>query len=440
MLRTLLGWTGIALVGVVSFAQEAWPQSLNPVPAHASAQRAVLDRYCVVCHNEQALTAGLALDKMDIEQVSEGAPMWEKVLRKLRGRAMPPAGMPRPDEATYNSLANYLEAELDGATPNPGRPVLRRLNRAEYTNAIRDLLALEIDGTSLLPPDDSGYGFDNIGDVLSVSPMLLERYMSAARKISRLAIGDHRGRPDLQTYDVSRFLVQKDRTSEDLPFGSRGGIAVRHFFPLDGDYLIKVRLKTSYDGSAVLGIAEQHQLDIHLDRQRVGQFTVGGVGLNAPRVSPVGEKAPDAHLEVRIPVTAGPHLVGVSLLKETWAREQMIQPTFASLEREEPGVGSLTIRGPYDPQGPGETPSRSKIFVCRPTHSQDEEPCARKIISTLARRAYRRPIADDEIPNLLVPYHSGRSEKGFEAGIEWALQRILVSRSFSFASNRTRRT
>ena len=431
MLKYLLGWIGIALVGVGSL-QTARPQSLSPVPAHASAQRAVLDRYCVVCHNEQALTAGLALDKMDIEQVSEGAPVWEKVLRKLRGRAMPPAGMPRPDEATYNSLANYLETELDGAKPNPGRPVLHRLNRAEYTNAIRDLLALEIDGTSLLPADDSGYGFDNIGDVLSVSPMLLERYMSAARQISRLAIGDHRGRPDSQTYDVPRFLGQEDRTSEDLPFGSRGGIAVHHFFPVDGDYLIKVRLKTSYDGSAVLGIAEQHQLDIHLDRQKVGQFTVGGVGLNAPRTSAVGEEAPDAHLEVRIPVTAGPHLVGVSLLKETWAREQMIQPTFESLEREEPGVGRVTIRGPYDPRGPGETPSRNQIFVCHPTSSQDEEPCARKIISTLARRAYRRPIVEDEVPNLLVPYHSGRNEEGFEAGIEWALQRILVSPEFLF--------
>ena len=267
MLRTFLGWIGFALVGVVSFSEAAWPQSLNPVPAHASAQRAVLDRYCVVCHNEQARTAGLALDKMNVEQVSEGAPVWEKVLRKLRGRAMPPAGMPRPDEATYDSLANYLETELDGAAPNPGRTVLHRLNRAEYTNAIRDLLALDIDGASLLPADDSGYGFDNIGDVLSVSPMLLERYMVGARKITRLAIGDHTGRPDSQTYEVSRFLGQEDRTSGELPFGSRGGIAVRHFFPLDGDYLIKVRLKTSYDGSAVLGIAEKHQLDIHLDRR-----------------------------------------------------------------------------------------------------------------------------------------------------------------------------
>ncbi len=452
VLRTSLAWLGIALLGAGSFPA-ARGQSLSPVPSHASQQRAVLDRYCVVCHNEQALTAGLALDRLDIEQVSEGAPVWEKVLRKLRGRAMPPAGMPRPDEATYDSLANYLEAELDGAAPNPGRPVLHRLNRAEYTNAIRDLLALDIDGASLLPADDSGYGFDNIGDVLSVSPMLLERYMSTARKISRLAIGDPAGRPDSQTYEVSRFLGQEDRISENLPFGSRGGIAVRHFFPLDGDYVIEVRLKTSYDGSKILGIAEQHQLDVRLDRERMGQFTVGGEDTDtvspAPQIAdppPVnsqrnpqrGEEVrpADADLEVRIPVKAGPHVVGVSFPKETWAPEQLIQAPLASRELEEPGVGSVTIRGPYDPQGPGETPSRSKIFVCRPTSSQDEEACARKIISTLARRAYRRPIADAEVTNLLVPYHTGRSEEGFEAGIEWALHRILVSPEFLFRIER----
>jgi hypothetical protein len=431
MNRTVFGWIGIALVGISSF-QAARPQSLSPVPSHSSSQRAVLDRYCVVCHNEQSRTAGLALDTMDVVQISEGAPVWEKVLRKLRGRAMPPAGMPRPDEATYDSLTTYLEQELDGAEPNPGRPVLHRLNRAEYTNAIRDLLAMEIDGASLLPADDSGYGFDNIGEVLSVSPMLLERYMSAARKISRLAIGNHAGSPDSETYEVPRFLGQEDRTSEDLPFGSRGGIAVRHFFPQDGEYLIKVRLKTSYDGSSVLGLAEQHQLYIHLDRRKAGQFAVGGADLSRSRFSPVGEDAADGHLEVRLPVSAGPHLVGVSFLKETWAREQMIQPTFATMEREEPGVGSVTISGPYSARGPGDTPSRSKIFVCSPALGQDEKPCARQIISTLARHAYRRPIADEELPHLLSPYHTGHSEGGFEAGIEWALQRILISPEFLF--------
>ncbi|MEE2839711.1 MAG: DUF1592 domain-containing protein [Acidobacteriota bacterium] len=435
MLRTIM--IGLTLVGTGSF-HLAEAQSLSPVPSHPSAQRAVLDRYCVVCHNQQIGTAGLALDTMNVEQISEGAAVWEKVLRKLQGRAMPPAGMPRPDEATYDSLATYLEQELDSAESNPGRPVLHRLNRAEYTNAIRDLLALEIDGASLLPADDSGYGFDNIGDVLSVSPMLLERYMSAARKISRLAIGDHTGHPDSETHVVPRFLGQQDRTSNELPFGSRGGLAVRHFFPLDGDYLFKVRLKTSYDGSRILGLldihSEPHQLDIHLDRQRVGHFTVGGTD-RVPlgyRTSPFGEAALDAHLEVRLPVAAGPHLVGVSFLKETWAREQMIQPTFASTESEEPGVGSVTISGPYNARGPGETPSRGRIFICRPTTSQDQEPCARKIISTLARHAYRRPIADQELPSLLAPYHIGREEGGFEEGIELALQRILVSPEFLF--------
>ncbi len=429
MHRTIL--IGIALVGTGTFLV-AEAQSLSPVPSHSSAQRAVLDRYCVVCHNQQIATAGLALDTMNVEEINEGAAVWEKVLRKLQGRAMPPAGMPRPDEATYESLTTYLEQELDSAQPNPGRPVLHRLNRAEYTNAIRDLLALEIDGTSLLPTDDSGYGFDNIGDVLSVSPMLLERYMSAARKISRRAVGEHTGRPDSETHLVPRFLGQEDRTSDELPFGSRGGIAVRHFFPLDGDYLIKVRLKTSYDGSAVLGLSEPHQLDIHLDRRKVGQFTMGGAEMRGPRLSPFGENAPDAHLEVRIPVAAGPHLVGVSFLKEAWAREQMIQPTFSSMEREEPGVGSVTISGPYNARGPGETPSRSRIFICQPTSSQDQEPCATKIISTLARHAYRRPIADEELPSLLAPFYIGRDEGEFEEGIELALQRILVSPEFLF--------
>ncbi|MEE8350107.1 MAG: DUF1592 domain-containing protein [Acidobacteriota bacterium] len=428
MLRTILGWIVIVGVGGGSI-QEARPQSLDPVPSHSSTQRDVLDRYCVICHNEQARTAGLTLDSMNLELINEGAAVWEKVLRKLRARAMPPAGMPRPDEAAYDSLITYLEQELDGAPPNPGRPVLHRLNRSEYTNAIRDLLALEIDGASLLPGDDSGYGFDNIGDVLSFSPMLMERYMSAARKISRLAIGDHGGRPDSETFEVSRFLGQEDRTSKDLPFGSRGGIAVRHFFPLDGEYLIKARLKSSYDGSSIFGLAEHHQLDVHLDRLNVAQFTVG----NSPsRISPVGKDAPDAHLEVRLQVSAGPHLVGVSFLKETWAREQMIQPTFSSMEREEPGIGSITISGPYNARGPGKTPSRNRIFVCRPTGSQDEEPCAKKIISTLARHAYRRPITDEEVPTLLAPYLIGRREGGFEDGIELALQRVLVSPEFLF--------
>lgn len=427
--------------------QVAIPQSFNPLPSHPPTQRLVLDRYCIVCHNEQAPTAGLALDTMDIGKIGKKPPVWEKVLRKLRSRAMPPSGMPRPDEATYNSLINYLESALDSSEPNPGRTVLHRLNRAEYTNAIRDLLSLEIDESSFLPADDSGYGFDNIGDVLSVSPMLMERYMSAARRISRLAIGNHNGRPDSKTYTVPRFLGQDDSTSDNLSFGLRGGIAIRHLFPLDGDYLIKARLKTSYDGSKILGLAEQHQLYIHLDRREAAQFPVGGAGMNsyslairhlfpldddALSASPTGEDLPDTYLEVRIPVSSGPHVVGISFLKETRVYEQMLQPTFASVEGQEPGLGSITISGPYNARGPGDTPSRRKIFTCFPITTQDEEPCAKKIVSALAGHAYRRLITDDDLPSLLAPYYIGRSEGRFEEGIELAIQRILVSPEFLF--------
>ncbi len=255
-------WAGVGLTHAVG------SQSLDPVPSHASAQRAVLDQYCVTCHNQEIRTAGLLLDQMDVENIGEGAAVWEKVLSKIEAGAMPPAGMPRPDKSTAASLVAWLETELDAAAaahPNPGRPAIHRLNRVEYTNAVRDLLAVEIDGASLLPSDDAGYGFDNIGDVLSVSPLLMERYLSAARKITRAAIGDSEARPYLKTYDVHRFLSQEDRMSEALPFGSRGGIAIRHFFPLDGEYLIKLRLKRDFSGNAILGIAEPHHLGTRND-------------------------------------------------------------------------------------------------------------------------------------------------------------------------------
>ena len=437
MLRMVLTGIGVALAAVGSFYGAGSPE-LKPVPSHTP-HREVLDRYCVTCHSEELRTAGLVLSKVDVEQVGQGAPVWEKVLRKLRSRAMPPAGMPRPDESDYDSFVAYLETELDRwATvhPNPGRPVLRRLNRAEYTNAIRDLLTLDIDGVSLLPPDDSGYGFDNIGDVLSVSPMLVSRYLSAARKISRRAIGDSSLRPDLHTYEISRFLAQEDRTSEDLPFGSRG-VAVRHFFPVDGEYAIEVSLMRNYS-SIILGVMEKHQVDFLLDDDRIAEFEVGGEGtdlsVNANVNGLIGPDAlpADAGLKVRLPVKAGSHTVGVAFLKETWAHEQMIQPIWTSRQLQEPSAGSVTIQGPFEVTGPGETSSRERIFVCRPTGSQDEELCAEKILATLARRAYRRPITDGDLATLLGFYQSGRRQGDFEAGIELALQRILVSPEFLF--------
>ena len=248
MLRTIAALIGIAIASV-GHLEAGGQQTSGSDSTAASPQRLLLNRYCVTCHNEKLKTAGLMLDKMDVEKVERRRGEWEKVVRKLRTGAMPPAGLPRPDQASYDSLATYLETALDNAAlakPNPGRPGIHRLNRAEYANAVRDLLALDIDGEALLPADDSGYGFDNIGDVLSVSPLLLDRYMSAARQISRLAIGDPTIRVPVSTYDAPQYRMQDDQVSEDLPFGSRGGMAVRHYFPLDGEYLLKVGLQRAW--------------------------------------------------------------------------------------------------------------------------------------------------------------------------------------------------
>ncbi len=465
MFSTVLVWIGIALAGLGSL-EAAGPQTSGPNSQPASAYRAVLNRYCVTCHNEKLKTAGLLLDKMDVEHVSVGAEVWEKVIRKLRTAAMPPAGAPRPDQATYDSFATYLETALDraaAAKPNPGAPAAHRLNRAEYTNAIRDLLATDIDVESLLPADDSGYGFDNIGDVLTVSPVLLERYMSAARKITRLAVAGPAIHPDVKTYNVSKFLLQDDRMSEDLPFGSRGGIGIRHYFPVDGEYVVKIRLKTNFDGAKILGIGKAHQLDLRLDGARVKLFTVGGEQKSKPGIGSTPQSAfdlegqaelqqylqtADAGLEVRIPVQAGTRRVGVAFPRESTVGEDAIQPSLADREGDNPAVGSLTISGPYNAKGQSDTPSRRKIFVCRPAQSEprpagsgslgekDEESCARKILSTLARRAYRRPVTEADIQSLLSLYQAGRSEGGFEAGIETALQGMLVDSEFLFRVER----
>ena len=250
-------------------ANHAQASAATSNPSATDAQRALLKRYCITCHNEELKTAGLMLDRLDVERVGEGAETWEKVVRKLRSRAMPPAGRPRPDKTSYDRFGTWLETELDRAAearPNPGRPVVRRLNRLEYTNTIRDLLALEVDGRALLPTDESGYGFDNIGDVLAFSPGLLERYMNAARKISRLALADPTIGPSIDRYKVSPFIVQTGRVSDDLPFGSRGGVAIRHNFPADGEYVLRIRLGRRFDNDAVQGLGStRERLDVRID-------------------------------------------------------------------------------------------------------------------------------------------------------------------------------
>ncbi|PYS50388.1 MAG: hypothetical protein DMG13_21170 [Acidobacteria bacterium] len=450
MLRTISGWIALLLAGYLP----ASLQSSNPVAPAASTNRALLDRYCVTCHNERSATAGLMLDKANVENAGEGAAVWEKVVHKLRTGAMPPPGRPRPDTASYNSLITDLETALDrasAANPNPGRPAIHRLNRAEYTNAIRDLLAIDIDGELLLPIDEVNHGFDNIGDALSVTPVLFERYMSTARKIARLEVGEPGSRPFSEKYEVHKFLMQDDRMSEDLPFGSRGGIAIRHHFPSDGEYTIRVLLQRN-SRNYIRGLAEPHQLDFRLDGERIQVLTVGGGDELKGKPGPIFSQAAqigdpiseayenggaEAHLEVRFQAKAGTHVAGITFLKKNFVPEGVFRPRMTQFELVqykggEPAIDNVVITGPYNAAGLGDTPSRRKILVCRPARIAEEGPCAGKILSTLARRAYRRPVTDKDVRALLSVYEIGRNESGFEAGIRAALERILVGPEFLF--------
>ena len=422
-----------AMILWIAGALAAGTQAPSPVPSHPpppSSHRAVLDTFCVSCHNARLRTAALQLDTADVAHPERNTAVWEKVLHKLRARDMPPPGLPHPDNDTYDSLANYLETALDAAAkarPNPGRPAAYRLSRFQYANAVRDLIALEVDAASLLPADDSGYGFDHIGDVLTVSPLLLEKYLSAAATISRLAVGDPSLAPTSTEFHVPPATVQAERESRDLPIGSRGGVAVRHHFPLDAEYVIKVRLQRGKDATTILGTSEPREIDIRLDGRRLKLFSVGG-----PRRAEGGNAQGelDDGLEVRLPVTAGSHLVASTFLKDTVKPEGVLDRSGDQAFFE--GVGSVSIAGPYAATGPGDTASRRRIFLCQPRRLDEEDACATKIITALARRAYRRPIASDEIPSLMAPYRSARDTGGFEGGIRRAVQRILVSPDFLF--------
>ena len=423
-------------------------------PAASPDPRAFLDRYCVACHNERLRTAGLLLDTRDVGQVGAGADAWEKVVRKLRSGAMPPPGRQRPDETAREAFVTWLETELDRAAevrPNPGRPADHRLNRFEYGNAIRDLLALEIDASALLPADESDHGFDNIAEVLSMSPALLERYLFAARRISRLAVGDPTEGPAVETFDLSRGLRQDDRMSEDLPYGTRGGAVVRHYFPLDGDYVVKIRLGRNFTNSQIRAIRTREEIDVLLDGVRVTRFRIGGecidsdeprcTGTGTYRTSPYQLTADEA-LEVRFPARAGMHALGVAFVRKSVLTEgpapTLLPPRHTSSTYEAPrmDIDQVRLEGPFNPTGPGDTPSRRRIFVCRPAGPGDEEPCAERILATLARRAYRQPATGADVAELLRFYQAGRREGGFERGVQEALARILVSPRFLFRIER----
>jgi cytochrome c551/c552 len=412
------------------------------IAGSARAQTALIDQYCVTCHSEKLKTGGLSLQGANLADVPKGAETWEKVIRKLRVGAMPPQGMPRPDKATLDGFISFLETALDRgytAKPNPGRATMHRLNRTEYANAIRDLLALDIDATALLPPDDESSGFDNIADVLRVSPSLMERYLSASWNISRLAVGNLSIAPTTATYRVRPDLSQ-DQHIDGLPLGTRGGILIRHNFPVDGEYIIKVRLwRNTFD--LLRGMEDPHQIEISLDGAQIRLVTVGGHDDFVKMAENPGAFGADLdqRLTIRMPVKAGSRAVSATtILRSQAQKDDLIKPfmrtTIDGLDiTGDPSVDRLNIEGPFNQTGAGDTASRRKIFVCQTAAAKDDLPCARKILSTLARRAYRRPLKDSDLEEPLSFYQRRRNNNGsFDAGIESALQLILASPEFLF--------
>ena len=419
-------------------------QAAGAAQASAASARALLDRYCVTCHNDARREQGsipISLQTVDMADVGANTSVWENVVRKLRAGMMPPAGRPRPDRTVHDGLVSWLEAELDRAAaahPNPGRTeTFHRLNRTEYRNVIRDLLALEVDVEALLPADDASYGFDNIAGVLRLNESLMERYLAAAARISRAAVGRPLGAPTAREFRVSEERRQYERI-DGLPFGTRGGTLITYNFPQDGEYVIDVdllcRIAGECDGSA--GFADRHELEVTVDGERVALFTLEpheGIDIE-----------PQA-LQARVAVEAGPREVGVAFLKLPSAveveslRQRFFRPYYLngnSMQQRwaiyQPFVDRVTISGPFSPGTVGETPSRARIFACEPGAGVEETACAREILAALARRAYRRPVDPDDIERLMTFFESGRGEGSFDTGIETALSRILTSPEFLF--------
>jgi len=415
----------------------------------ASSQQALVNKYCVTCHNERAKTGGIVLEKMDVDHPGANAELWEKAIRKLRAGLMPPSGAPRPDRAVLDKFRASLETAIDQAgasKPTPGATALHRLNRTEYANAVRDLIAVDVDVATILPADDSSEGLDNIADVLGTSPALIERYVGAAAKISRLAIGDTDISPLSTTYKVRGDLSQ-DKHIPGLPAGTRGGVVIRHNFPVDGEYLFKFSLLKVNFGPQYGGAAKGEQLDMSVNGERVTLLELRSVPYYYIRGGAQG--GPAAPLEVRLPIKAGPQTITVTFINKTAAGVddlfQRFDATTADLQTGVqygyttfPHLSGVEILGPYNITGPGNTPSRARIFTCRPSSQSDEPSCAKKILSTLARHAYRRPVTDTDIEPLLNFYRSGRqgANGSFDKGIEMALRRILADPQFVFRFER----
>jgi mono/diheme cytochrome c family protein len=444
--RNIVRAACFGLSALTSFAfQNAPSAASSPNPA-----REMITKYCISCHNEKLKTANLVLNRLDTDHVANAAETWEKVIVKLRSRAMPPPGIRRPDNAEYDKVATWLESEIDRAAvahPNPGRfPSLHRLNRAEYANAVRDLLAVDIDPQAMLPPDEQAFGFENNADALSIQPALLDRYISAATAIARRAVGDPAIPPTFVRYGAMKdnandetYLRQTDRLGEDFPLGSKGGVSARHYFPVDGEYVFKIRLMRTWD-TQIRGLNVPNHFEIRVDGQRVAQFTLGG------------EKSPpktfvydgDEALQARVPVKAGLHQVMATMLKTDDAEPEGVGPDrlpLFSRASDNPtssiAIASLLIGGPYDARTPAHSPSRRLLFVCDPASSPekataDEAACATKILANLARRAYRRAATNDDVQTLVSFYKQGRAAGSFDDGIRAALERVLISPDFLF--------
>jgi hypothetical protein len=446
--------------------------------APVSAPQAFLETTCVKCHSEEAesamaLFSGFFLDRLDVADVAAQPAEWEKVVRKLRTGMMPPASEPRPDEEERQAFIAYLEHELDehaARHPNPGRPALHRLNRTEYENAIHDLLALDVDAKELLPGDDASFGFDNVAGSLGVSPVLVERYANAAARIARLAVGDVDMTAEQKTHYVPNFLMQSEHIA-GLPYGTRGGLRVEHFFPLDAEYLINVDLMSAVNGIHIGNGVPNEQLEVTLDGRRVALFDISKPPPKPPAPAEEAEKpkpegaaeaaqpppeAPQAaeneekegeKWEVRIPVEAGPHVLAAAFIKKNHGliEDVVQQPSNTLLDPLFNGtpevtliahVGSITVDGPYAASGPGSTPSRARIFTCRPLQASEELACAREILTGVAYRAYRQPPSTEHVSVLMDFYARGYEKGGFEKGIETGLQRILSSPQFVFRFER----
>src|SRR5215510_4367606 len=404
-------------------------QAQRPKTTDISIQRALVEEYCIGCHNREARTGGISLEGRDFHKVGVDAEIWEKVLRKVSTGQMPPPNMPRPDAKAVSQFVDWLEGALDHAArlnPNPGRPAVHRLNRAEYSNAIRDLLAVDIKPGMALPVDDSGYGFDNIGEVLTISPALLEKYISVARKVSRLAIGDPEIKSSEERFQPRR-MGRSERVSDDLPFYSRGGLSFQYYFPLDGEYLIRVKTPANVDIGAP---AQFYEMRLPV------KAGLRSVGVTFPRE---GAKIEPALPGIR---RGGPPGMATTALAQTIPLDLWLDG--ARIKRFEvldtTPIEVVTVSGPFNAKGRGETPSRARIFVCRPTREKEESACAKQIMASMARRAFRRPVTDADLSPLLAFYERGRRERDFDYGVQSAIEAMLVSPDFLFRVERDPKT